>query len=156
MGHKFDIDKHALDQELRDRIRAVIRGLQKDFQLTIFKQERLENTLAHLQPTMIGTNIGRLEVGIGRHYNCNTHCTVADRGSCALVILRQLVINYWDYALGGIDESLTPDHRIEDHLETLEDYVEKGLDKFVVVGSVREGFWLMWEDEYRAAMEGCR
>ena len=154
MGHKFDIDKHALDQELRDRIRAVIRGLQKEGDSRY--QSVLENTLAHLQPITTGANVGRLAIGTSFHWDNKTHSNIASKIPCALVLLRQLIVNFWDYTLGGTDESLISDGQIENHLETLEDYVEKGLDKFMVVGSVREGFWLMWEDEYRAAMEECR
>ena len=154
MGHKFDIDKHALDQELRDRIRMVIRGLEKEG--NSHYQSVLENTLAHLQPVTTGANIGRLAIGTSFHWDNKTHSNMVCKIPCALVLLRQLIINYWDYTLGETDESLTSDHRIEDHLETLEGYVERGLDKYVVVGSVREGFWLMWEDDYRVAMEDVR
>ncbi len=155
MGHKFDIDKHALDQKLRDRIRAVIRRLTAS-SANHSTRYQLDSTIANLQPTTTGTNIGRLPIGKMFHWENDIYNSVPDKEGCALVLLRQLIINFWDYTLGGTDESLTSDHRIEDHLETLEDYVEKGLDKFVVVGSIREGFWLMWEDEYRAAMEDVR
>ena len=155
MGHKFDIDKHALDQELRDRIRVVINGLLCGT-ASRFYQGLLEGVLARLQPTTAGTNIGRLKVGVNFHWDCRTRSTKADKMQCALVLLRQLIINFWDYTLGGTDESLTSDGQIEDHLETLEDYVEKGPDKFVVVGSVREGFWLMWKGDYQRAMEDIR
>jgi len=67
-----------------------------------------------------------------------------------------LIINYWDYLLEGSDESLKSDGQIENHLELLEGYVKNGLDKYAVVGDKRQGYWLMSEGEYRAAMEDVR
>jgi len=154
MSHKFDIDKHALDQELRDRIRKVIRGLHKECGPQY--PPVLENTLAHLQPTTAGTNIGRLNLTSSSHWDNKIHSNIPRPIPCVLVILRQLIINYWDYLLEGTDESLKPDGQIENHLGTLEDYVDRGLDKFLVVGSVREGFWLMSKADYQQAMEDVR
>lgn len=155
MAHNFpDLDKHQQDQELRDRIRAVIRGLETDHR--IFIREALDNVLAHLQPSDVGTNIDRLEIGIAAHWDNRIYSNRPDKLSCVLVLLRQLIINYWDYLLGGSDESLKPDGQIENHLETLEGYVEDGLENYVVAGDVRQGYWLMNEGEYRAMMEEVR
>lgn len=154
-SHKFDIDKHALDQELRDRIRTVIRGLKDQLQSPVNKA-RLENVLANLQPIKTQTNIERLEIGEHFHWDIKTHSAGFGKWSCVLTLLRQLIINFWDYLLEGADESLKSDGQIEDHLETLEDYVEFGLDDYVVVGDERHGYWLMWKDEYRKSMEEVR
>lgn len=153
-----DLDQHAADKELRDRIRAVIRGLQKTLYHTysIAERDTLEHTLASLQPIKTGTNIGRLEIGVNTHWENKSHSKISDKVSCALIILRQLIINYWDYLLEGTDESLKPDGQIENHLELLEGYLEQGLEHCVVVGDVRQGYWLMPEGEYRAAMEDVR
>jgi len=157
MGHKFDIDKHALDQELRNRLRVVIRGLIADnHTFSVVHRDKLEDTLTGLQPIKAGSNIARLHIGVNFHWDHKTHNSFPDGAGCVLVLLRQLIINFWDYLLEGSDESLTPDGWIENHLETLEDYVERGLDKFVVVGTVRGGFWLMDKGEYQKAMEDVR
>lgn len=116
----------------------------------------LDNTIAKLQPTASGTNEVRIEIGVDYHWENKLHSVLRDKEKCALVLLRQLLINWWDYLLGGTDESLKPDGQIENHLETLEGYVEDGLENYVVVGDERHGFWLMPEGEYRASMEGVR
>lgn len=155
MAHNFgDIDQYAQDQELRDRIRAVIRGIQKE--CGSHYQPVLENTLAHLQPITAGTNIGRLAIGTSFHWDDKIHSNIMSKTPCVFVILRQLIINWWDYLLGGTDESLKSDNQIENHLETLEGYVEDGLENYVVVGDERHGFWLMSEGDYRKSMEGVR
>lgn len=156
MSHKFDIDKHAFNQELRDRLRQIVLGVTRMPGVHQREHTRLINTLANLQPVKTGTNIERLEIGKSFHWDCRTHSNRPHQTPCVFVLLRQLIINYWDYILGGTDESLTPDYRIEDHLETLEGYIERGLDKFVVVGSVRDGYWLMDKGEYQRAMEDVR
>jgi len=156
-NHKFNIDKHALDQELRDRIRVVIRGILAQPRIfSIQYRERLEVILANLQPTTIGTNIERITIGIYAQWDNPIHSSLKDRVSCVLVLLRQLIINFWDYLLKGTDESLKSNGQIENHLETLENYIENGLDNYVVVGNERQGFWLMSKDEYHTAMEDVR
>lgn len=154
--HNFDIDKHALDKELRDRIRAVINGLINDPVILVDQREMLRDTLTNLQPSDTGTNIIRLEIGASTHWDNKIYSNRSAKVSCALVLLRQLIINYWDYLLEGSDESLASNGRIEDHLETLEGYVEHGLENYIVVGNIRTGYFLMWTEEYRKAMEGCR
>lgn len=151
-----DLDQYAEDKALRDRIRAVIRGLEYDHTMPRYCRIWLEGTVAGLQPAKTGANISRLEVGTNIHWENRLHSKLNNKAACALVVLRQLIVNYWDYLLGGTDESLKPDGQIENHLETLEGYVEDGLERYVVVGNDREGYWLMPEGEYRIAMEGVR
>jgi len=152
-----DIDKYAQDGKFRDRIRAVIKGLLHGTQ-SRFYQEMLEGALANLQPIETGTNIDRLEIGAHFHWENKLRGTINSKIECALVILRQLLVDYWSYLLNYSDESLPfDDQRMgETHLETLEAYVKNGLDKFVVVGDVRQGYWLMGLGEYKAAMEDVR
>jgi len=150
-------DKYAQDGKLRDRIRAVIRGViglrPAPFD---FQRKRLDDVLAHLQPSTSGTNISRLDIGINFHWENRLRSKTNDKTSCVLVILRQLIINYWDYLLEGSDESLKSDGQIENHLELLEGYVKNGLGVHVIVGDERQGYWLMGLGEYRAAMEDVR
>ena len=155
-GHNFpDLDKHKRDQELRDRIRAVIRGL---VAVSPNHGDRylLDSTLANLQPIKSVTNAGRVGIGAYFHWDNRIHSNINSKSCCALVVLRQLIINFWNYLLDGSDESLTPDGQIENHLETLEGYADNGLDDFVVVGDERQGFWLMGMGEYRTSIESVR
>lgn len=152
----FDIDKYQKDQVLRDRIRAVIRGLQHCTKSRL-RQGILESALANLQPVKSGTNIDRLHAGIFQHWEYKTHCTKMDKEECALTLLRQLIINWWDYLLEGTDETLITDGvDLEAYLETLEGYVENGLDKYVVAGDVRQGYWLMTVADYQKSLEEVR
>lgn len=154
--HNFDIDKHQLDKELRDRVRQIILGIIRIPEIHQREHTRLINLLAHLQPTSAGTNIGRLDVGTSFHWNNRTYSNRPHQTFCVFVLLRQLIINFWDYLLKGSDESLEPDGEIENHLETLEDYIERGLENYVMVGDTRNGYFLMWKEEYRKAMEDVR
>ena len=148
-------DKYAQDGKLRDRIRAVIKGLLHGTK-SRFYQGMLEDALANLQPIKTGTNIDRLKIGAHFHWENRLRSTVKGKVECALVILRQLIIDYWSYLLNHPDESLLYDGQMRTHLETLEEYVKNGLDTHVVVGDERQGYWLMGLGEYRAAMEDVR
>ena len=150
-------DKYAQDGKFRDRIRAVIKGLLHGTQ-SRFYQRMLEGALANLQPIKTGTNIDRLRIGAHVHWENRLRSTVKGKEGCALVILRQLIIDYWSYLLNYSDESLPFDtHRMgETHLETLVEYVKNGPDKYVVVGDKRQGYFLMGLGEYKAAMEDVR
>ena len=152
-----DIDKYEADGELRDRIRAVIKGLLHGTK-SRFYQGMLEGALANLQPIKTGTNINRLKIGAHFHWENRLRSTSKNKVECALVVLRQLIIDYWSYLLNYSDESLPFDtYKMgEAHLETLEEYVKNGLDKYVVVGDERQGYWLMDLGEYKAAMEDVR
>ena len=151
-----DLDQYAKDRVLRDRIRRVIRGLEYDHAMPRYCRIWLEGTVAGLQPAKTGANISRLEVGTNIHWENRLHSKLNNKAACALVVLRQLIVNYWDYLLGGTDESLRSDGQLENHLETLEEYVDNGLEHYVVVGDDRHGFYLMGVGEYRSAMEGVR
>ena len=155
MSLNFDIDKHGKDQELRDRIRKVIRGMLR-FDLLHFQRTLLENTLANLHPVTTGTNIVRLQIGADVHRSDVTHSERKNKVICTFVLLRQLIINWWDYLLDGTDESLIPDGEDGDHLDKLEDIVKNGLDAYVIAGDERQGYWLMTKADYQEAMEEVR
>ncbi len=156
MSLNFNVDKHQKNQELRDRIRKVIRGMLR-FDLLHFQRTLLEDTLANLHPVTTGTNIVRLKIGVDYHWDDRTHSKRKNRVICAFVILRQLINNWWDYLLDGADESLMPDEfELEEYLGELELYVEDGLDAYVIAGDERQGYWLMTKADYQEAMEEVR
>ncbi|MCP4596231.1 hypothetical protein [Neptuniibacter sp.] len=77
--------------------------------------------------------------------------------SCVFVMLRQCIINWWDYLLDGADESLGSDGvDLEDYLGELELYVEDGLDAYVIAGDERQGYWLMTKADYQESLEEVR
>ncbi len=155
MSLNFNVDKHQKNQELRDRIRKVIRGMLR-FDLLHFQRTLLEDTLANLHPVTTGTNIVRLQIGADVHRSDVTHSERKNKVICTFVMLRQLIINWWDYLLDGTDESLKSDEYLEDYLGDLELYVEDGLDAYVIAGDERQGYWLMTKADYQEALEEVR